>query len=119
MRHILKAAVLSVGLVAPIGAGASSLVDLVANSGISPDDFAMMETEARQLYQPVQVVGTKRDWANTGTGAEGSVTLRQVSGGCVELYHLWRGKGAPRDIAYRVWRCRAPDGRWLLSVRPN
>ncbi|MGE4328121.1 MAG: hypothetical protein AB7E21_18735 [Pseudodonghicola sp.] len=84
---------------APPPACALSLSAMLAKTGLSPEDFKVMN-EATDKRPGLTV-----DWQNPASGASGTVQLTGVEGSCMKLTHLARLAGQQKDIGFRSLRC--------------
>ncbi|MDU9005065.1 hypothetical protein [Sedimentitalea todarodis] len=117
MRKIVKLIVaISIAMAAPVGGMAKPLSMILADSGLSPQDFDLLSATEKQLYTPtVKPTGTELSWSNPETGARGEVKLAAVRGDCVFVEHFVYPKGATEPIELKPQMCKAADGRWLLA----
>lgn len=117
MRHLVKLIVaLAIVMSAPVGVMAKPLSKILADSGLSPQDFDLLTATEKELYIPtVKSAGTKLSWSNPESGARGEVRLAAVRGDCVFIEHLVYPKGGTEPIVLRPEMCKAADGRWLLA----
>ncbi len=108
--------VLAVALAAPTGATAKPLSKLLADSGLSPQDFDMLLAKEKELYIPkVRKTGTTLSWSNPATGARGDVKLASVRGNCVVIAHSIYPRDVVEPILLEPKMCKSADGRWLLA----
>lgn len=117
MRHLTTLiAALAIALAAPVGVMAKPLSKILADSGLSPQDFELLTATEKELYTPtVKPTGTKLDWSNPETGARGEVTLAAVRGNCVFIEHAIYPTDATKPVELKPQMCKAADGRWLLA----
>lgn len=98
----------------PALVSAQNLTNMIANAGLSPEDFSVMSTAAQDLYVKTQpVAGANTAWENPKTKSYGTVTIETVSNGCVALLHRVHPKGADRAREIRNRRCQDASGAWL------
>ena len=105
MRKILSACAI---LVAMSGiADAKSLSRILAETGLSSEDFDMMGQYAAGLYERgTPKAGSRAQWSNDSSGAAGTVTLDAVSGKCVSLRHaLSLEKDVAAEFTIRPTTC--------------
>ncbi|WP_424985276.1 hypothetical protein [Microbulbifer sp. S227A] len=108
--------VLVIALTAPAAGIAKPLSKLLAGSGLSPQDFDMMQATEKQLYTPrVRASGTTLSWSNPATGAHGDVKLAAVRGECVFIEHSVYPRDAVKPVQLKPQMCKSADGRWLLA----
>ena len=90
MRHLVKLIMaLAIAMAAPVGGMAKPLSKILADSGLSPQDFDLITSTEKELYTPtVKATGTKLAWSNPKTGARGEVKLAAVRGECVFIEHF-------------------------------
>lgn len=101
---------------APPQAFALSLSAMLAKTGLSPEDFKVMNEATRQIDEATDKrPGMTVDWQNPASGASGTVQLTGVEGNCMKLTHLARLAGQQKDIGFRSLRCRTEDGKWQLQ----
>ena len=114
MRKFLSACAI---LVAMSGvAEAKSLSRILAETGLSSEDFDMMGQYAAWLYdRSAPRAGSKAQWANDSSGAAGTVTLDAVSGNCVSLRHEATAGGKDKPVLIHTRRCKNADGIWVLQ----
>lgn len=117
MKHLLiPMLAMAVLLVSPVGAIAQPLSKILASSGLTPQDFEMMDAAEQSLYAnaaPKQ--GHKAGWTNPASGAAGDVRLEAVEGKCVRVHHAIRVAKKPDAVEFRKRMCQGADGRWLLT----
>jgi len=97
-------------------ASAKSLARILAETGLSSEDFDLMGQYAAGLYQRgTPTVGASAKWANDGSGAAGTVTLQEVKGNCVLLRHQATVADKDKPVLIRTRRCKNADGIWVLQ----
>jgi surface antigen len=102
--------------VAPTPVMAKSLSRIIADSGLSPQDFDMMRTAEHTLYATASPkVGKTANWDNPQSGSRGSVKLDSMQSGCAMLHHVVYPKGRPQALELRNRMCKSSDGRWLVT----
>ena len=114
MRKILSACAI---LVAMSGiADAKSLSRILAETGLSSEDFDIMGQYAAGLYERgTPKAGSRAQWSNDSSGAAGTVTLDAVSGKCVSLRHEATAAGKDKPVLIHTRRCKNADGIWVLQ----
>lgn len=101
---------------AATGVQSQTLSKMIADTGMSPDDFTMMEAAARGLYaERAPRAGASADWSNPDSGTHGHVVLSAVDGDCVTIRHQVNVKGAAEARKLSARRCRDDQGKWLLQ----
>ncbi len=99
-----------------VAAQAKPLSRIIAESGLSPDDFTLLTAAADGLFQgSTPQVGSEATWASTETDAKGTVTVRDVRGNCVHLQHLIEPANTDQIREVRTRRCRDAGGNWILT----
>lgn len=110
----IAASVLALSLTASVSA--KSLSRMVAETGLSPEDFNILTETARPLYETASPrAGATASWDNPDSGNRGVVRLDSLSGGCAVLTHQVYAKGATEPRAIRSRRCKSAEGKWLLA----
>ena len=114
MKQLLSACAI---LVAVSGAAdAKSLGRILAETGLSSEDFDLMGQYAAGLYQRgTPKTGASVKWANGESGASGTVTLEAVKGDCVSLRHEATAGGRDKPVLIQTRRCKNADGVWVLQ----
>ncbi len=104
-------------LVAMSGAAdAKSLSRILAETGLSSEDFDLMGQYASGLYQRGSPkTGASAQWVNGDSGASGTVTLQEVKGNCVLLRHEALAGGKDKPVLIHTRRCKNADGVWVLQ----
>lgn len=114
MRKILSAcAILAVMSGA---ADAKSLSRILAETGLSSEDFDLMGQYAASLYEkgtPKQ--GASAQWSNDTSGASGTVTLDGVQDNCVAIRHEAMADSKDKPVLIHTRRCKNADGIWVLQ----
>ncbi|MEM1275286.1 MAG: hypothetical protein AAGH74_02070 [Pseudomonadota bacterium] len=86
------------------------------NAGITNDDYKLMTDASASLYEAdTVVVGAETLWSNTETGAFGTVEIAEFDGTCVTMTHLVQVKKTGKNSQLNTRRCKADDGRWLIT----
>ena len=108
---------LAVLMVLPTISVAQRLSNMIAQSGLSPEDFQRMTDAGQSLYvaQPPRD-GAQARWSNADTGSRGTVTLRDVADNCLTLVHSVHPQGAEAAREIRNRRCRSASGEWLNAT---
>ena len=97
-------------------ADAKSLSRILAETGLSSEDFDLMGLYAAGLYERGSPkTGTSAQWANGDSGASGTVTLQEVKGNCVLLRHEALAGGKDKPVLIHTRRCKNADGVWVLQ----
>jgi hypothetical protein len=112
----LATAVTLTAVGAGVGASAQTLSRMIADTGLTPDDFTILSDTARRLYDmPNPQPGPAVSWTNPESGSQGTVRLAAMRDGCAYLLHVVQAAGgsAPREIKLR--RCRDANGKWVLT----
>ncbi|MFV0512385.1 MAG: hypothetical protein ACK5MY_01935 [Jhaorihella sp.] len=95
---------------------AQTLSHMIRDTGLSPQDFTMMDAAAAGLYTAARPrVGGEAAWSNPESMSHGTVRLEAMQGGCAVILHAFHAKGAAKARDLRIRRCRDADGRWLLQ----
>lgn len=95
---------------------AKPLSRIIAESGLSPDDFQLMKQSMGKLVvNGVPQVGKTVPWTNPATGSRGSVTLQEMRENCGFLQQTAYPQGRETPIQIRSRMCRQADGTWLLT----
>ncbi|MCV6586637.1 MAG: hypothetical protein OIF47_13985 [Marinibacterium sp.] len=101
----------------PLAAPAQSISSMLAQSGLSPEDFHTMGQAARTLYaDTTPVAGASTTWTNPDSGSHGGVTLTGVEGNCVDIQHSVHPQGAEEAREIRNRRCQSDTGDWLNAA---
>lgn len=117
MKRNLAAAIVAVSLGLTGGVSAQSLSRMIAETGLTPQDFDILSDTARGLYETsTPVAGRTASWSNPESGSKGQVRLTAVEGNCVDIQHLVRAKAATKDREIRSRRCKDASGKWLMSA---
>ena len=113
---ILVAALFAIAAVAGAPAQAKPLSKIIADTGLTPEDFSILDAKAQTLYDtPSPKPGKKVSWSNPESKSHGTVRLAAMRDNCAYIQHFVFPKGAEtsREIRYR--RCKAADGSWLFQ----
>lgn len=95
---------------------AKSMAKIMAESGLSPEDFEIMGQQAATLYTAASPrKGATIQWKNDATRSYGTVFLIEMAGNCAVLRHLVYPKGANKAREIRLRRCQTSDGSWILQ----
>ncbi|MCL6283848.1 hypothetical protein M3P21_09935 [Ruegeria sp. 2012CJ41-6] len=116
MKQIILTLCLSFALVGLAAQSqAKPLSRIIAESGLSPEDFQLMQQAMGQLVvNGVPQVGKTVAWDNPATKSSGSVTLQEMRDNCGFLQQLAHPKGAEQPVQIRSRMCQQADGKWLL-----
>lgn len=116
----MKRLMCGAALVLALGFGVSdatarSLSAIVADTGLSPEDFTMLEQSGATLYQgATPQKGAKANWSNAKSGSTGVVEITEVSGNCVRLAHVTTIGSTGQTVRLDTHRCKSANGDWLL-----
>lgn len=123
MKNLVKAALLAAGLM--VGwtgvngggtATAQTISRIIADTGLSPDDFSLMSEAGRQLYDVAAPrVGREKTWSNPDTGSHGVAHLAALQQGCASLQNVFYPKGAAQGREFRTRFCKTAEGKWVLQ----
>ncbi|MFT4960550.1 MAG: hypothetical protein ACI92Z_001634 [Paracoccaceae bacterium] len=95
---------------------AKSMAKILSDSGLSPEDFAIMTAQGATLFVTVTPrKGATTQWQNDATHSYGVVQLVAVQANCVLLRHLVHPNGAQKAREIRTRRCETSDGNWILQ----
>ncbi|MDK3072306.1 hypothetical protein QO034_04210 [Sedimentitalea sp. JM2-8] len=101
---------------APAPGVAKSLSRIIADFGVSPQDFDLMWKTESTLYETASPTpGKTARWENPQSGSKGSVTLEKMQGNCAYLHHVIHAKDRKNPLELRNRMCRSPDGRWRVT----
>lgn len=101
----------------PHAAAAKPLSKILAQSGMSPQDFDMMAAAEKSLYvSTTPRTGQSASWKNPETGSNGTVRIDAVKGNCVDLLSLVFPKGGTKELKLQTRMCKSAEGKWLLSL---
>ncbi|WP_281973828.1 hypothetical protein [Ruegeria faecimaris] len=104
--------VLSIG----VAGSAKPLSRIIAESGLSPDDFTLLSaTTDTMLGSGLPQVGAESEWISTKTGAKGTVRVREVRDNCVHLQHFIRPPSSEQTREIRTRRCQDANGNWIFT----
>ncbi|MEX0351485.1 MAG: hypothetical protein AB3N15_18830 [Paracoccaceae bacterium] len=94
---------------------AKPLSRIISESGLSPEDFQLMQQAMGKLVvNGVPQVGKTVAWENPATKSRGSVTLNEMRENCGFLQQVAHPKGREQPVQIRSRMCKQADGRWLL-----
>lgn len=119
MTSKMPAVIVAIGLGLGLGSAtmtlAKPLSKILADSGLTPDDFTIMMAKGETLYnvpnpQPKKVVS----WTNPDSGSYGRVRLASVRGNCVFIQYFVFPKGSKIEQEIRSQRCKSAEGDWLM-----
>ena len=114
MKKLLSACAILVTISG--AADAKSLGRILAETGLSSEDFDLMGQYAAGLYKRGSPkTGASSNWANAESGASGTVTLEAVKGNCVSLRHEATAGGRDKPVLIHTRRCKNADGIWVLQ----
>ena len=97
-------------------AEAKSLSRILAETGLSSEDFDLMGQYAAGLYvRGAPQSGSSAKWTNEESGASGTVTLDKFADNCVWLRHEAMAGGGGKPVLIHTRRCKNADGIWVLQ----
>lgn len=95
---------------------AKSMAKIMADSGLSPEDFEIMGQQAATLYTVTSPrKGATAQWKNDANHSYGTVELVGMQQNCAILRHMVHPKGAKKAREIRLRRCKTSDGTWVLQ----
>ncbi|WP_170761629.1 hypothetical protein [Ruegeria lacuscaerulensis] len=101
---------------AAVASQAKPLSRIIAEMGLSPEDFNVVNVTAdAMLAGGAPQVGTESTWANEATGSMGTIRVREVRDNCVHLQHFIQPEGSDQTREVRTRRCRDASGNWILT----
>lgn len=111
----ILASLLVLALLWPAAAAeAQPLSRIVADKGLSPEDFRLMSAAGRAAAE-TGAPGRARSWSNPASGSNGSVTLEAMRDGCAVLRHRTFPKGGDQPFELRGKFCPDSAGNWVLT----
>lgn len=114
MRSLLSAC--SIALLVAMPVAAKPLSRILADMGLTTEDFDLMGSYAETLYRDrTPQPGAKASWSNEHSGAHGSVTVQEFKNSCVVLRHEATAGGKDKPVLITTRRCRNADGVWVLQ----
>lgn len=115
-QFVVMALLLATMSVAAPFASAKSLSRILAETGLSPVDFDMVQASAKTLYDtPNPQKGKEASWTNPQSGAHGTALLTTVRGKCTYILHKVYVKDATDPRELRTEYCQNAAGEWLLQ----
>ncbi|NOD77153.1 MULTISPECIES: hypothetical protein [unclassified Ruegeria] len=97
-------------------ADAKPLSRIIAEMGLSPADFEVVNATANtMLTSGTPSVGQERAWKNDDTGSKGTIRVQNVQGNCVSLQHIIQPEGGDQSREIRTRRCDDGNGNWILT----
>ncbi|WP_170334085.1 hypothetical protein [Ruegeria arenilitoris] len=97
-------------------AQAKSLSRIIAEMGLSPADFEVLNAASNSLLTTgTPSVGQERSWVNDQTGSKGTIRVRDIRDNCVHLQHFIQPEGADKTREIRTRRCKDASGNWILT----
>ncbi len=97
-------------------AQAKSLSRIIADMGLSPADFEVLNaTSNAMLSAGTPTVGQERAWINDDTGSKGTIRVQGVQDNCVMLQHFVQPEGTGETREIRTRRCKTAEGNWILT----
>lgn len=110
----ILAAVVSLGLGGI--AQAKPLSRIIAEMGLTPEDFEVVNATADQMLASGSIsAGEESSWVNEATGSKGTIRVRDIRDNCVHLQHFILPEGSDQSREVRTRRCRDADGNWILT----
>ncbi|MBJ6371325.1 hypothetical protein [Sedimentitalea arenosa] len=101
--------------VAPQAGFAKPLSKIVAQAGLSPEDFKIMSATEDALIAPAPKAGRNATWDNPESGSKGIVEVTSVRDGCAYIRHVFHPKGRDASEELKFRKCKASDGVWRLT----
>jgi len=97
-------------------AQAKTISRIIAESGLSPEDFDVMTATSEDLLsRDAPQIGREAEWINQDTGSRGTVRIGDVGQNCVTLLHFLRPAGATETRRISTRRCQDESGKWVLA----
>ncbi|MEM7319009.1 MAG: hypothetical protein AAF408_08295 [Pseudomonadota bacterium] len=116
MRFIELVATATICFAMASGASGKSLSRIIAETGLSPEDYNVMRDASDELFTGNgPSPGRSVSWANKTSGTQGTSRIGAVSGNCAEVQHAFRPKGDAEEKKIRTKRCRNAQGSWVLT----
>ncbi|WP_237218032.1 hypothetical protein [Ruegeria lacuscaerulensis] len=116
MARIISATVLAVALTAGTLSDAKPLSRIIAEMGLSPDDFKVVNATADAMLESGRPqVGAEQSWSNPESGSKGTIRVQGVRDNCVQLQHFIQPDGTDQTREVGTQRCRSADGKWILT----
>ncbi|SLN72566.1 hypothetical protein [Ruegeria meonggei] len=117
MKAWISSTLMAVALLGAAAAvQAKPLSRIIAEMGLSPEDFSVVNATAdAMLASGTPQVGTESTWMNETTGSKGTIRVRDVRDNCVHLQHFIQPEGAEQTREVRTRRCRDAGGNWILT----
>lgn len=101
-------------------AQAQFLLDQAQGVGLSNDDYGELKAAAASLYEAADPkVGDETIWSGENGGSHGTVELTAFDGTCATLRHAFRTDRRGEVFRTQEKRCKADDGRWLITPIEN
>lgn len=98
------------------GAHAQFFLDQAKGVGLTNDDYAEMKSASEDLYlSDAPQVGDETIWRSEKGGGYGTVELESFDGTCAIVKHAFRTARRGEVFRGREQRCKADDGRWLIT----
>ncbi|MEX0365929.1 MAG: hypothetical protein AB3N22_07660 [Ruegeria sp.] len=117
MKRLITAVLAASALAgAAVVAEAKPLSRIIAEMGLSPADFELVNAASNSLFADgAPSAGQEAEWQNEATGAKGTVRVREMRDNCAHLQHFILPKGAEASNQVRTRRCRDASGNWVLT----
>ena len=102
--------------IAPVSGTAQSLSKIIASTGLSPQDFKLLQAAESQVYETgTPTPGRTADWENKETGSKGTAELMAFKNNCAIIKHVYYPKGAPKAEGFEIQICKSADGVWRIT----
>jgi len=116
MKQVLGGLCLLAALGGAVPVLAKPLSEIIRNTGLTPDDFAIMKETAQSLFvTSTPSVGREKTWSNPDSKSQGTVRLMSVQGNCVVVRHSYQAKGSDKTGQISNRQCKTADGKWVLE----
>lgn len=115
MKYLISAIFLAtVGIVNGQQADAKSLSQMIADTGLSPEDFNLMSAATDALLaKGTPKTGQQQSWSNADTKSKGVVRVQGLRNNCVYLQHQTYPKGRAKPFELRNRLCKDKSGNWV------
>ncbi|MEM7239873.1 MAG: hypothetical protein AAF501_18865 [Pseudomonadota bacterium] len=113
----MKLTLTAIGFVALAStAHAQFFLDQAKGVGLTNDDYTELKAASESLYQaPSPQVGDETIWRSEAGGGYGTAELEAYDGTCAIVKHAFRTARKGEVFRGREQRCKADDGRWLIT----
>ena len=103
-------------LASSLSVEAKSISRILAETGLTSEDFDLMGQYAASLYdRGTPQKGKTATWSNAESGASGQVLLQEVKNNCVRLRHEATPGGKAKPVLIYTRRCKNAEGIWVLQ----